>query len=190
MSLPHITNSQAGVNKYDPVHENIFEVYFTLPEPIRGEFGKDELLLTEHVLEISGLDALTRAPGIGTQQFMGTTRSFINSKLDSTSAEISVKLSLNLRNGVDNYIYKLFKAWAKLGYDIATGERKLKKDYCADFLKVLVANRQGDVYHEIVFKDVMMNEGPTGMDTLSYDSTEAKTLEVKFVSDWWKDLTV
>ena len=29
--MPHITNSQAGTNLYDPVHKSIFEVYFTLP---------------------------------------------------------------------------------------------------------------------------------------------------------------
>lgn len=190
MSLPHITNSVAGVNKYDPVHNNIFEVYFSLPEAIRDAYGKDEALLTEHVLSIDGLDALTKAPGVSQQQFMGTSRSYIQPRIDGTHAEITVKLSLNLRDETDNYIYKLFKAWAKLGYDIATGERHLKKDYCADFLKISVANRVGDIYQEVIFKDVIMNEGPTGLGTLDYTSSEAQELEVKFISDWWKDITV
>ena len=68
MALPHITNSQAGINKYDPVHKNIFEVYFSLPDAIRTQFGQDEALLTEHVTKISGLAALNRAPGTGTQK--------------------------------------------------------------------------------------------------------------------------
>ena len=55
MALPHIQNSQAGRNLYDPVHQNIFEVYFTIPEALRARFGKDEALLTEHVLKIGGL---------------------------------------------------------------------------------------------------------------------------------------
>lgn len=190
MALPHIKNSVAGNNLYDPVHNNIFEVYFDLPEPLQKEFNKDRELITEHVLEIGGLESLTKAPEVSQQQFMGTSRSYINPRISDTHAEITVKLSLNLRNGTDNYIYKLFKAWSKLGYDIATGERKLKKDYCADYLKILIANRQGDVYQEVIFKDVMMNGGPTGLDQLSYESTEAQTLEVKFVSDWWQDLTV
>jgi len=54
--LPHITNSEAGRNKYDPAHKAIFEVYFTLPEALRAEFAQDEALLTEHVTKISGLD--------------------------------------------------------------------------------------------------------------------------------------
>jgi hypothetical protein len=128
------------VNKYDPVFKSIFEVYFSLPEALRAQFGQDEALLTEHVLTIDGLGALNRAPATGTQKFMGTDRSFINPKLDNTRAEISVKLSLNLRNETDNYIYKLFRAWAALGYNVNTGARHLKKDYCADFLKVSIAN--------------------------------------------------
>lgn len=191
MSLPHITNSQAGINKYSPVFKNIFEVYFSLPEPLRAQFGQDEMLLTQHVTKISGLGALNKAPGTGTQKFMGTDRSFINPKLDSTRAEIEVEFTLNLRNDVDNYIYKLFRAWAALGYDVSNGVRHLKKDYCADFLKVSIANAAGDIYHEVVFKDVMMNgDLGGGFEDLDYESSDALTVTAKFVSDWWKETIV
>lgn len=190
MALPHITNSQAGVNLMDPHHTNIFEVYFSLPEAIRQQFGKDEALLTEHVQSITGLGALNRAPGVGQQKFFGTDRSYIQPRLDSTHAEISIVLSLNLRNAVDNYIYKLFRAWATLGYNQNTGERHLKKDYVADFLKCVVANRAGDIYHEVVFKDVMMNGDIEGYDELNYENSDAVTITVKFVSDWWKETMV
>lgn len=190
MSLPHITNSKAGVNKYDPVFSNLFEVYFTLPEPLRERFGQDEALITEHVLKISGLNNLTKAPGVGQQKFFGTDRSYIQPKLDNTYAEISIDLTLNLRNKTDNYIYKLFKEWAMLGYDIRTGQKHLKKDYCADFLKVSVANAEGDIYHEVVFKDVMMNGGVEGIDELNYDTADAQQITVKFISDWWQEKLV
>ena len=101
MALPHITNSQAGINRWDPAHASLFECYFTLPEALRTEFGQDEALITEHVLSISGLEALHRTADTGTQKFMGTTRTFINPVLDSTSADLEVKFSLNLRNGTD-----------------------------------------------------------------------------------------
>lgn len=188
MALPHIQNSQAGRNLYDPVHQNIFEVYFTIPEALRARFGKDEALLTEHVLKIGGLSTLHTAPGVGQQKFMGTDRSYIQPKLDSTHAELTVDLTLNLRNETDNYIYKLFKAWSKLGYDISTGERRLKKDYVADWLKISIGNRAGDIYHEIVFKDVMMNGGIDNFDELNYDTAEALQISVKFVSDWWQEV--
>ena len=87
--LLHI-RCEAGRNLYDPVFKNIFEVYFTLPEPISKQFGKDTALITEHVTKVGGLAALNRAPGTGVQKFMGTDRTYINPKLDSTSAEIEV----------------------------------------------------------------------------------------------------
>ena len=188
MPLPHITNSEAGRNLYDPVFKNIFEVGFTLPSPIPASFGKDIMLITEHVTKISGLGALNRAPGTGVQKFMGTDRTYINPKLDSTSAEIEVTFTLNLRNATDNYIYKVFRAWAALGYDQNTGVRHLKKDYCAEYLKVSIANQAGDIYREIVFKDVMINGDLGGShEDLDYDSTDPLELTVKFKSDWWNE---
>lgn len=83
MALPHLSNSKAGVNKWDPVHVNIFEVSFTLPAALTGtEFENDRALLTEHVKSITGLAALNAAPGVGQQKFMGTDRSYIIPKLD------------------------------------------------------------------------------------------------------------
>ena len=188
MALPHITNSQAGVNRWDYTPSNIFEVYFTLPEALRTDFGQDEALITEHVQKIDGLDALHKTPDTTEQKFMGTTRSFVKGSLDSTTAELSVDFALNLRNGTDNFIYKLFKAWSRLGYNILTGERSLKKDYLADYLRVKVANRAGDVYEDVVFKDIMLNGPVEGIGSYDYNSDDVVTLTVKFKSDWWTDV--
>ena len=187
MALPHITNSQAGRNRWDPVHTNIFEVTFTIPEALRAQYGADEQILTEHVLKIDGLDMLHKGPGVESQKFMGTDRSYIKPKMDNTRAEIGVTLTLNLRNETDNYVYKLFKAWTKLGYDIATGERHLKKDYVADWLKVSIANRAGDIFQEVVFKDVMLSEGISNFNELAYETDAALEISVKFISDWWTE---
>lgn len=188
MALPHIKNSEAGVNRYDPVHKSIFEVYFTLPEALRNEFAKDEILLTQHVLTVSGLDALYKAPEVDVQKFMGTSRSFIKPTVGDTHADIEIEFSLNLRNGTDNYIAKLLRAWGALGYDIKTGKRTIKKNYCADWLKISIANRDGDIYQEIVFKDVMM-AGPVEIDGgLDYTADDAIQAKIKLRSDWWEEV--
>lgn len=188
MALPHIQNSTAGRNKFDPVHSSLFEVRFTIPDALRARFGKDEILLTEHVTKVSGLSALNRAPGTGTQKFMGTDRSYIQPKLDNTRAELEIEFTLNLRDDVDNYIYKLLRAWAALGYDLNTGARSLKREYCADWLNIAVANRHGDIFHEIIFKDVMVNGDLGGyLESLDYDSSDAATVSLKLVSDWWME---
>lgn len=187
MALPHIKNSEAGINLYDPVHKSIFEVYFTLPDALRKEFAKDEVLLSQHVLTVGGLDALYKAPETDVQKFMGTDRSYIKPTVGETSANIEIEFSLNLRNGTDNYILKLFRAWAALGYDISTGKRSLKKDYCAQWLKIAIANREGDIYQEIVFKDIMIAGALEYEGGLDYTADEALNLKVKFKSDWWEE---
>ena len=186
--LPHIQNSEAGRNKYDPAHKAIFEVGFTLPEALRGEFAQDEAVLTEHVLSITGLDNLYKGAEADAQKFMGTSRSYLKPTLQDTFAEVNVKFSLNLRNGVDNYIYKLFRAWKNLGYNIETGERSLKKDYCADWMRLRVANRVGDVYHDVIMKDIMLVGNTAPSTEYDYSQDEALEMEVKFRTDWWKEL--
>lgn len=187
MALPHLQNSTAGVNKFDPVHNCIFEISFTLPEPLQKEFNEDAVLLTQHVLKIDGLAALYKAPGTETQKFMGTDRSYIKPTMDNTRAELTVDFSLNLRNGTDNYILKLFRAWAALGYNLNNGTRRIKKDYCADWMLIKIANRNGDVYQQIKFKDVMINGDLNIEGSLDYSAGEALQLSVPFVSDWWEE---
>jgi hypothetical protein len=187
MALPHIKNSQAAINRFDPVHKSIFEVYFTLPEALRADFAKDEMILTEHVSKVTGLEALYRAPETSTQKFMGVDRSYINPTIGETRATIKIDFTLNLRNGTDNYILKLFRAWAALGYDIATGKRTIKNNYCADWLKISIANRDGDIYQEVVFKDIMIHGNLEFDGELDYENNDALPLSVTFVSDWWEE---
>lgn len=190
MALPHLKNSQAGLNKFDPVHNSIFEVSFTIPAALQSTFGNDIPLLTEHVNKVSGLEALDKGPAIVKQLFMGTTRSYLAPKLDDTSVQFDIEFSLNLRgdNRTDNYIYKLLKAWSKLGYNMETGETTLKKDYCADWFKIKIANREGDVIRELLFKDVIMYEGLQGFSDLDYTGTEPIAITAKFSTDWWDDI--
>ena len=58
--LPHIKNTKAGNNYYDPMHSSVFEVYFTVPTAIQDKFKEDEAILTEQVVSVSGLDALQK----------------------------------------------------------------------------------------------------------------------------------
>lgn len=187
--LPHIQNSTAGVNRWEPVTVDIYQVFFTIPAPLQNEFGSDVAFLSEQVQKISGLGSLDRGPDKIQQKFMGTTRTYLADKLaDGTSHEITVTLALNLRKAIDNVVYRLFKAWNHLGYNIEDGTTALAPDYCADFLRVQIANRAGDVYRDIVFKDVMMFGGFQFQDELNYETAEPQTIDVKFMSDWAKEI--
>lgn len=185
--LPHIKNSQAGNNRQDPNYKSLFEMYFTIPQALMSRFGNDVAVLTEQVTKVSGLGTLDKGPDVQTQKFMGTVRTYLNPKLDDTSHEITVGLNLNLRNGTDNYIYKLFKAWNNLCYNKNTGETTLKTEYCADWFKIVIANRGGDIYRQILFHDIIMFGGISGIDDLDYESNDIVNIEVKFKSDWADD---
>ena len=183
---PHIVNTQAGINKQDPMHSSIFEVYFTLPEAIQSEFKNDEAILTEQVTEVGGLDALQKTTAAGSQKFMGVDVSFLNPVLDNTYAEFTVTLNLNLRNVTDAWVLKVFKAWSKLGYDLSDGTRTIMVDYCSDNLRIAEANRDGSIWRNVVFHKVML-VGVTGLDSLNYGTNDARTLQLTFRSDYWEE---
>ena len=188
MALPHITNSQAGTNRWDPVHNCMFEVYFTVPAAIQTEYGADVALLTEQVQSVEGLDGIDKAPAVVEQKFMGTTRSALAPKVDTTSLDITIKFALNLRNSTDNFVYKLFRAWNQLGYNINNGQTSTKPVYTADWIKLSIANRGNNIIRNILLKDVMLTSlsGATG--TLDYSTTDPMELTVGFRTDHWDDL--
>jgi len=184
--LPHIKNTQAGNNFYDPMHSSIFEVYFTLPTALQSTFKDDEAILTEQVVSVAGLDALQKTVAAGSQKFLGVDVSFLNPVLDSTFAELQIVFNLNIRNATDAYVLKVLKAWGKLGYDLSDGTRTLMADYVADNLRIAEANRDGTVWRSYVFHKVMLT-GITGIDDLNYTNMDARTVTVSFRSDWWDE---
>lgn len=182
--LPHIKNVASGINKWDPVHQSIFEVYLTLPDAIRQMFGEDEVYLTQQITDIAGLDALHKTPAVGEQKFYGVTVSFSQPTLESTAADLTLNFNLNLRNVTDNFVLKVFIAWEKLNYDIATGERTIKQQYISDNMRVAQANRNGVVWRSFIFHHLILT-GVTNLDTLDYSNNEPAKLTATFRSDYW-----
>lgn len=186
-NLPHIRNVESGRNKYDPVHNAVFEIAFTLPEALSDYEDSDIVrLLGEQVTSVDGLDALQNMPKAGTQKFWGVDVSYLEPTLDNTYADITCEFNLNLRNRTDNFILKVFKAWQKLSYDLADGTRTLKQEYCSATFKVNVANRAGEIWRSITFYDVMLTE-MTGLPKLDFTDKEAAKLTCKFRTDYWDE---
>lgn len=184
--LPHIRNTKVGVDKQDPMHSSIFEVSFTLPTAIAGNFTEDSETLSQQVTNVAGLDVLQKTVEAGSQKFLGVDVSFLNPVLDSTFAEITIDLNLNIRSRSDAWVLKVFKAWEKLGYDMADGTRTAKVDYCDGTIRIAEANRDGTVWRSFIFHDVLLT-GVTNIDTLDYSNNEARKLQVKFRSDYWDE---
>ena len=188
--LPHIKNVKAGMGRWDPMHQAIFEVAFTVPGALAdaGFTGEELAILTQQVVNVSGLDALQKVAGASSQKFLGVDVSFLNPTLESTTAELSITFNLNIRDGNDAYVLRLFKEWGRLSYDIGNGHRSLKKDYICETMHISEANRDGTVWREVIFKDVFIT-GLSGLETLDYASSEARQLTVTFRADYWEEKT-
>lgn len=184
--LPHIKNMKSGINKYDPVHKAIYEVYFTLPEAIQSEFKEDEAILTEQVYSVSGIDVLQKTTVAGEQKFYGVTVSFLNPTVDTTAADLTIVFNLNLRKVTDNFVLKVFKAWENLSYDLSDGTRGIKTDYISDNLRIAEANRNGEIWRSYIFHHVMLT-GVSGLEGLDYTANEAVQLTCTFRCDFWDD---
>lgn len=185
--LPHIKNIKSGINKYDPVHNSVFEVYFeSLPEAISSEFTEDSVILTEQVVSVEGLDALQKTTPAGEQKFMGITASFLNPVLDTTAADLTIVFNLNLRNVTDNFVLKLFKAWENVSYNLQDGTRGIKTDYIVDTMRVAEANRNGQIWRSYIFHHIMLTS-VTGLNDLNYTNNDARMLTCTFRCDYWDD---
>ena len=190
--LPHIKNIKSGYEYYDPVHNSIFEVNFTVPSALQKVFTQSSPdgivhLLSEQVTEVSGLEALQKTTAAGSQKFHGVDVSFLNPTLDNTFADITVKFNLNLRKITDNFVLRLFKEWARVSYDLMTGARSLKADYVAQSMTIAEANRDGTIWRAYSFKDIMVTN-IQGLQSLNYTSSEPQSLDVTFRSDYWEEV--
>ena len=185
--LPHIMNTKAGIDRQDPMHSAIFEVYFQLPLALKSIFGsEDEHTITEQVTDVDGLDQLQKVVGAGSQKFFGVDVSFLNPTMEQTFCEFTVNFNLNIRNHTDAWLLKIFKAWGNLGYNLQDGTRTLMTDYVSESVRVAEANRNGEIWRSYVFHKVMV-VNVTGLPSLNYTENEPRKLSVTFRADYWDE---
>ena len=68
------------------------------------------------------------------------------------------------------------------------GERTLKDDHVADFLRIVQFNKRGDIFRDITYHDIVLTE-VSGLDSVEYgDPTGIHELNIKFRSDWADDV--
>lgn len=185
--LPHITNVQAGIEKWDPMHSSIFQVSFTVPFIMQGEYNQDELLiLSQQVVSVNGLDSMQKPLQTHTMKYLGVDVAFFMPRLESTGIDFNIVFNLNLRNVSDAYVFKLFKEWYSHIYNLSTGVVALINQVKAQTMTILEANRDGTVWRQIVMENIVMT-AMTGLDTLDYNSSDARQLTVTFHADFWDE---
>jgi hypothetical protein len=179
--LSHFQNSLSGINKFEPVYLNQFEVTIIPPAAVAG----GEILL-QHVNKVSGL-SLDKNPSVIAQKFNFAKRNYAGSKPENTYIDVSLSFTVNLNDANSMYIFKTLRQWSDLIYNPLTGAMGLKKDYTGNIL-ISMYNKQGDVYRRINCKDVFPLK-PLPEMGLNYTDEGIYTVnDMEFAVDYWDDL--
>jgi len=185
--LPHISNVKAATEGWDPMHDSLFEIQFTVPYVMQGEYDQEELLiLSQQVYSVDGLDNIQKPLQMYTQKYLGVDVNYFMPSLENTSIDFNIVFNLNLRNQSDAYVFKLFKQWHRLIYNMSTGVVPLIAHARAESMTILEAGRDGTVWRQIDMKNVVIT-GMTGLNKLDYTSSDARQLNVSFHADYWDE---
>jgi len=185
--FPHATNVKAALDRWDPMHNSIFEIDFTVPFVMQGEFDQENLLiLSQQVISVGGLDDLQKPLSSYQMKYLGVDVTFFNPQLENTGIDFNITFNLNLRNVSDAYVFKLFKQWMRLIYNMSTGVIPLISQARAESMTILEANRDGTIWRQVVLKNVVIT-GMQGMGDLNYTSSDARQLNVTFHADFWDE---
>jgi len=177
--LPHYQNSLFGINKYEPVYLNQFEVLITPPAAVLG--GP---ILVQQVTSISGL-GVDKTPAATQQKYKFAVRNYAGAKPEQTVFDLTVNFTVNLNDANSMYVFKTLRQWTDLIYNPLTGAMGVKRDYTGTIV-LSIFNKQGDVFRRITCRDCFPIS-PIGAMELDYSGTELYDIGLQWAVDYWDD---
>ena len=183
--LPYWTNSVAAREYYEPIYKNQFEVILNPPAVISGS---NVALLVEHVTEISGLPEINSNGTLVEQSYKFAKRSFAGGVPDTTTADLTIKFTVNLNEENDAYVYNILRAWNDIVYNPQTGSQGLKRDYVGS-MSVHVANKTGEIFREWNFPVIIPNDKLSEL-SLNYTENGIYDLTMKYRADYWVETRI
>ena len=177
--LPHYQNSLFGINKYEPVYLNQFEVLITPPGPVLG--GQ---ILVQQVTNLSGLE-VDKTPAPIQQRYKFAVRNYAGAKPDQTYFDLVLSFTVNLNDANSMYVFKTLRQWTDLIYNPLTGAMGVKTDYTGTMV-ISVFNKQGDVFRRITCKDCFPTSPLTVME-LDYQAIDIYNVTMTWAVDYWDD---
>jgi hypothetical protein len=177
--LPHYQNSLFGINNYEPVYLNQFEVLVTPPAPVLG--GQ---ILVQQVTNLSGLE-VDKTPAPIQQRYKFAVRNYAGAKPDQTVFDLSLSFTVNLNDANSMYVFKTLRQWTDLIYNPLTGAMGVKRDYVGTMV-ISVFNKQGDVFRRITCKDCFPTT-PLSVMELDYQATDIYNVNMTWAVDYWDD---
>jgi len=177
--LPHYQNSLFGINKYEPVYLNQFEVLITPPGPVLG--GQ---ILVQQVTNLSGLE-VDKTPAPIQQRYKFAVRNYAGAKPDQTYFDLVLSFTVNLNDANSMYVFKTLRQWTDLIYNPLTGAMGVKTDYTGTMV-ISIFNKQGDVFRRITCKDCFPTTPLTVME-LDYQAIDIYNVTMTWAVDYWDD---
>lgn len=182
--MPHFRNSTAGVNNWEPVFLNQFDVIISPPKAISGN-GYYVDILTEQVKNVTGIPEIIPT-GLVEQKYLWATRSYSKPVPESSTANIEISFEVNLNSRNSMYVYEMMRDWAELQFNPAKSMHGTKADYAGE-ITVIMYNKVHRVFRQFNFRSTFLSEPFNAME-LDYLSDEIYVLTVKFRSDAWKEV--
>lgn len=184
-AFPHVTQSTAAVNKYEPVVASNFNCQFVLMGQLKEKLG-DYSFLREYVKNVSGL--FVEYAGNTIEGGYKTTKFRYDSNDKQTYYDISVSFFNFLDNESKQFVYNSLVAWSRVKYNPMTGEKTLKNVYADACIVVEKYNRDGTVYWRRMAHNVFpMNDFDDQNN--DYTSHDMQDLTVQFNADYVSDVT-
>ena len=177
--LPHYQNSLFGINKYEPVYLNQFEVLITPPGPVLG--GQ---ILVQQVTSLTGLE-VDKTPAPIQQRYKFAVRNYAGAKPEQTIFDLSLSFTVNLNDANSMYVFKTLRQWTDLIYNPLTGAMGVKTDYTGTMV-ISIFNKQGDVFRRITCKDCFPTTPLTVME-LDYQAIDIYNVTMTWAVDYWDD---
>lgn len=184
-AFPHVTQSTAAVNKYEPVVASNFNCQFVLMGRLKEKLG-DYSFLREYVKNVSGL--FVEYAGNTIEGGYKTTKFRYDSNDKQTYYDISVSFFNFLDNESKQFVYNSLVAWSRVKYNPMTGEKTLKNVYADACIVVEKYNRDGTVYWRRMAHNVFpMNDFDDQNN--DYTSHDMQDLTIQFNADYVSDVT-
>lgn len=185
IAFPHVSQSTAAVQRYEPVVGSNFNAQFVLMGFLKDKFG-DFSELSEYVKSVQGL--FVEKSGNTVEGGYKTTKFRYDSNEKETFYEIQITFFNFLDNRSRQFVYNKLIAMSRVKYNPLTGEKTMKRDYANAALVVEKFNRDGTVYWRRVAHNIFPSSDFEDQ-VADYTSHEPQEFTVTFNADWVTDVT-
>ena len=185
--FPHVVQSTAAVNRWEPVVGSNFNAQFILNGYLLEKLG-DYSFLKEYIKSVGGM--FVEYAGNVIEAGYKTTRFRYDSNEKQTYYEIEVGFWNCLDNDSRQLVYNALVAWSRIKFNPLTGEKTMKRDYADACLVVEKFNRDGTIHWRRIAHNIfpMSDFADQVADYTAHDNQDLSvTVNADYVSDVTND---